>query len=264
MNLLKLKIKKNTILIFGILFFSSPSYTQDIITKKNGVDIKSKVIEVSIDFVKYKKYENLDGPIYTLFIKDIIIIRYENGSKDLFNGISKIIDTNRVKYFNPKSSTFNLFEISSFYNSEPGIFIDYDFDPSRQGNSYTNYYKNPISFKFLKGYNFNEQFALGLGVEYTIIDRFNFFTIGSEFFYYTSKNRSSPFINLNYGVFRFVNDEMNNGSFSESFGGKVGYKFSLNKGALQLGFGFKQLAPVSSFNFIRSKGYFTPSLSYLF
>jgi hypothetical protein len=157
----------------------------------------------------------------------------------------------------------NLFEISSFYNSERGIFIDYVFDPSNPRYSIANYYKNPISFKFIKGYNFNEQFALGLGVEYTKIDLFNFFTVSSELFYYTSKNRSSPFINLNYGVFHYANQGIN-GSYNYSFGGKVGYKFSLNKGALQLGFGFKQLTPESNSNFIPSNGYFTPSLSYLF
>jgi len=259
-------MKKYILTTLFLSLFSFIALGQDLIIKKNGEDIRAKVIEITLSEVKYKKFENIDGPIYTLLIKDILLIKYENGSKDLFNGSKiKIIDTNKVKYFSPKNRVLNLFEISSFYNSERGIFKDEYFDPFNRQYSYKNYYTSPISFKFIKGYKFNEQFALGLGVEYTKIDLFNFFTLSSEFFCYTSKNRSSPFINLNYGVFQFERHGISiNAPYNYSFAGKIGYKFSLNKGALQLGFGFKQLTPESYINFIPSNGYFTPSLSYLF
>jgi hypothetical protein len=59
--------------------------SQDIITKKTGEDIQAKVIEVAIDEVKYKKFDNLDGPLFTLLKSDILMIRYQNGTKDIFN-----------------------------------------------------------------------------------------------------------------------------------------------------------------------------------
>jgi hypothetical protein len=59
--------------------------TQDIITKKNGDDVKSKVIEITFTEIKYKRFDNLEGPIFTLPKSEILIIRYENGSKDIFN-----------------------------------------------------------------------------------------------------------------------------------------------------------------------------------
>jgi len=65
------------------------SYAQDIITTKKGEDIKAKVLEITIQEVKYKKVENPDSPIYSLLKSDILMIRYENGSKDIFNEETK-------------------------------------------------------------------------------------------------------------------------------------------------------------------------------
>ncbi|MCL1822379.1 MAG: hypothetical protein FWG22_06110, partial [Prolixibacteraceae bacterium] len=57
---------------------------QDIITKKNAEEIKAKVVEVSKDEVKYKRYGSESGPTYTLPVSDIFMIKYENGDKDVF------------------------------------------------------------------------------------------------------------------------------------------------------------------------------------
>lgn len=70
--------------IFG-LFFLSASYAQDVITKSNGDDINAKIIEITQTEIKYKKFDNLDGPIFTLPINDIFMVKYENGSKEIFN-----------------------------------------------------------------------------------------------------------------------------------------------------------------------------------
>jgi hypothetical protein len=55
------------------------------ITKKNNEDIKAKVLEVTTSEIKFKKFENLDGPTFSLSKADVIMIRYENGTKDLFS-----------------------------------------------------------------------------------------------------------------------------------------------------------------------------------
>jgi TM2 domain-containing membrane protein YozV len=62
-------------------------FAQDIIILKNGNDIQAIVKEVGIDDVKYKRFDNQNGPNYTLKKSDIFMIRYENGSKDVFNEI---------------------------------------------------------------------------------------------------------------------------------------------------------------------------------
>ena len=60
---------------------------QDIIILKDGSDIQAVVQEVGIDDVKYKKFENRNGPNYTLKKSDIFMIRYENGTKDVFSEV---------------------------------------------------------------------------------------------------------------------------------------------------------------------------------
>lgn len=82
----QITMKKIKLFILLIAFCSSAivASAQDIITLKSGDEIKAKVQEIGIDDVKYKKFENLAGPTYTLRKTDIFMIRYENGEKDVF------------------------------------------------------------------------------------------------------------------------------------------------------------------------------------
>ena len=58
---------------------------QDMILKKDGTKVKAKVKEILDSEVKYKKYENVNGPIYLMRKSDIILINYENGTQDIFS-----------------------------------------------------------------------------------------------------------------------------------------------------------------------------------
>jgi hypothetical protein len=74
------------VLLFIVTFFASYENlnAQDVITKRNGDDIEAKVLEVLDSEIKYKKFNFLDGPTYTEKKSEILLIRYENGSKDIF------------------------------------------------------------------------------------------------------------------------------------------------------------------------------------
>ena len=81
--------KKNTIqrafLLFVALCVSmATTFAQDVITLKNGTDIQALVLEVGEVDVKYKKFDNPNGPNYTLKKSEIFMIKYVNGSKDVF------------------------------------------------------------------------------------------------------------------------------------------------------------------------------------
>ena len=67
-----------------IIFVSTLCFSQDLITKKTGEDIQAKVLEVGQTEVKYKKSDNLTGPTFSISKSDVIMIRYENGTKDVF------------------------------------------------------------------------------------------------------------------------------------------------------------------------------------
>ena len=47
-----------------VLFAATTVYSQDIIVKKDGSTIISKVLEVGTSEIKYKKVSNQDGPTY--------------------------------------------------------------------------------------------------------------------------------------------------------------------------------------------------------
>ncbi len=58
---------------------------QDIILMKNGDEIEAKVDEISSTEIKYWRMDNLDGPLYTMKKSGIFMIKYANGTKDVFN-----------------------------------------------------------------------------------------------------------------------------------------------------------------------------------
>lgn len=62
----------------------SVAKAQDIIVKSDGTAIAAKVTKVTQNEIEYKKHANLDGPVYTLPISDVIAVNYENGAKDTF------------------------------------------------------------------------------------------------------------------------------------------------------------------------------------
>jgi len=78
-------MKKNIFIILFILFTVTFCYSQDVITKKSGKNIKAKVLEVGQTEIKYKKFDNKNGPTYIISNSDVSMILYENGTKDMFN-----------------------------------------------------------------------------------------------------------------------------------------------------------------------------------
>lgn len=71
-------------IVFVLFLFSSMGFAQDLLTKKNGEDISAKVLEVTTTEIKYKKFDDLNGSIFTILKSEVLLIRYENGTKDIF------------------------------------------------------------------------------------------------------------------------------------------------------------------------------------
>ena len=67
-----------------VVLSSCNAFSQDIITKKSGEDILAKIMEVSESEIKYRKFESQEGPIFVLKLSSILMIRYEDGTKDIF------------------------------------------------------------------------------------------------------------------------------------------------------------------------------------
>lgn len=75
-------------LVFGLILVLSACCVkaQDVIVKKDNSTILSKVTKVSQIEIEYKKWSNLDGPIYIVPISEVLRINYENGEYDEFVG----------------------------------------------------------------------------------------------------------------------------------------------------------------------------------
>ena len=72
-----------TLFFFVVIVFLANA--QDQIILKNGNEISAKVMEVNLADIKYKKFDNLNGPSYSLQKSEIFMIKYENGTKDVIN-----------------------------------------------------------------------------------------------------------------------------------------------------------------------------------
>ncbi len=57
---------------------------QDTIVKRSGEKVVVKLMEVNSDNVKFKRMDNLEGPLYTMTKQEISYISYANGTKESF------------------------------------------------------------------------------------------------------------------------------------------------------------------------------------
>lgn len=82
-------MKKLVLLLFCLVAFVSVTFSQDYIVRKNGDEIKAIISEVGHTEVKYKKFDLPNGPVFSILKSDLFMIRYQNGSKDVFNEVAE-------------------------------------------------------------------------------------------------------------------------------------------------------------------------------
>lgn len=67
---------------FLLIFFYFGSFAQDVIVKNDKTEIKAKVLEITDELIKYKKFEMLEGPTYNINKTEVFMIIYKNGTKE--------------------------------------------------------------------------------------------------------------------------------------------------------------------------------------
>lgn len=77
-------MKKIFLSLFALVALVSMVCAQDNIVLKTGEEIKAKVEEVGLKEIKYKRTDNPTGPLYTISKNDVLLINYQNGTKDVF------------------------------------------------------------------------------------------------------------------------------------------------------------------------------------
>lgn len=77
-------MKKFLLFFLLLTFISHISFTQDKIFRKNGKIVEAKIVEIGSDEIKYKEFNNPDGPIYVLETDRISKIVYADGRTEKF------------------------------------------------------------------------------------------------------------------------------------------------------------------------------------
>lgn len=67
-----------------VVLAAAGAQAQDMVVMRDGTVVQAKVTKVGHDEVEYKKWNNQDGPLYTVKVADLLAINYQNGEKDTF------------------------------------------------------------------------------------------------------------------------------------------------------------------------------------
>ena len=88
-------MKKCLFLLLMAAIFAQLVSAQDVIVFRDGSNITASVREVGDTEIKYKRFDNPDGPTYTARKTDIFSIKYANGTTDDFTAVSNLQERQR-------------------------------------------------------------------------------------------------------------------------------------------------------------------------
>ncbi len=114
-------MKKISLLFAAILFFAT-LHAQDVITLKNGTQLRGTVTDVNLNTVKYQKAGGADTTTYSIAKSDVLVIDYKDGSTLMLNSLTPTDQHNQ--YGNFLQRTF--IDIGGCFNTQFGVKPPYD------------------------------------------------------------------------------------------------------------------------------------------
>jgi hypothetical protein len=94
----------------------------DVLTFRDGTEITVKIVEVFNGTVKYLPCNNLDGPLRVTNGEKIFMIKYANGTKEVFKEPAKV-NTMPNAQREPQAKKLNGLALASFISACMGIFF---------------------------------------------------------------------------------------------------------------------------------------------
>ena len=82
-------MKKIILAALLTVFSLTLCFSQDVIIKKSGEEIQVNILEVGQTEIKYKMFNNEEGPTFAILKSEVFMIKYANGTKDVFNEENK-------------------------------------------------------------------------------------------------------------------------------------------------------------------------------
>lgn len=99
----------------------------DNIILKNGEDINAKITEINSNEIKYKRCDNLDGPVYTIDKSSVLMVKYVNGTKEVFSQKEELKTSNETNKDQistpPVKRKVEAFSLLSFFIGIAGLLI---------------------------------------------------------------------------------------------------------------------------------------------
>ena len=79
-----------SLLIAAALFLTAAAArAQDVLVKQNSEEIQVKVVEITPTDVRFRRIDNPEGPLYLIRRGDVQMIRYANGTQELFGPVPR-------------------------------------------------------------------------------------------------------------------------------------------------------------------------------
>lgn len=195
-------------------------FAQDIIVKQNGDEIKSKILEITSETIKYKEFDFQDGPTRNINISDVFMVIYENGKREKFTTTESQTSNNDTK----KEVSNNNYKGNYFMlgtgcgNSYGGLGLRAQW---RMGG------KQGFGIHAGAGYFPNAPILASAGVKFFPYKDFyintQFGLTGYEYYYYSSYYYYDYDSHLLYGPSFLVGGDW-------TWGSKVGYGFNAGLG----------------------------------
>ncbi len=109
-----------SLLTIAFLILTFSTYSQDIIKTVSGEVINAKVLEINKEDIKFKKYNNLTGPVYVLRKQEITTITYQNGETEIYNNTPS---DDKVKPYNYSVDNYDAGSFNSMTRRNNKVFI---------------------------------------------------------------------------------------------------------------------------------------------
>ena len=145
-------ISRSLVLSVICLFMAIAVHAQDIVITVESKSIKAKVLEINDQEIKYKDFENLEGPTYVLKRSDVHMIVYQNGKVETFE---PMVYNQNDYYDNTYYDNQNNFD-TNFTETIP-IILSYDQLMNMHDNEKLDYLSTLNETAIYEKFNFGQQ-----------------------------------------------------------------------------------------------------------
>lgn len=76
-------MRRFALILAALLMGCAAASAQDIITKRDGQEIRARITAVGTDTISYTLYDDVNEVVYTIMKGDVVLIKYENGRNEV-------------------------------------------------------------------------------------------------------------------------------------------------------------------------------------